>query len=70
MKSQELRQMTNEELSKRIDENLDALATMKFQKATSQVENTSKFTSLRKDIARMKTVIRERELDKSNVAVK
>lgn len=70
MKSQELRQLTTEEIGKRIEENLDALATMKFQKATSQVENTSKFTSLRKDIARMKTIIRERELEKSNVAVK
>ena len=68
MKTQELRQLTNEELGKRIEENLDALATMKFQKATSQVENSSKFSSLRKDIARMKTIIRERELGKSTVA--
>lgn len=70
MKSQEVKQMTNEELNKRIEENLEALSTMKFQKATSQVENTSKFTSIRKDIARMKTIIRERELSKSNVAAK
>lgn len=67
MKSQELRQLTNEEIGKRIEENLEALAAMKFQKATSQVENTSKFTALRKDIARMKTIIRERELGKANV---
>lgn len=70
MKAQEIKQMTNEELNKRIEENLEALSTMKFQKATSQVENTSKFTSLRKDIARMKTIIRERELSTSNVAAK
>ena len=70
MKSQEIKQMTNEELNKRIEENLEAMSTMKFQKATSQVENTSKFTSLRKDIARMKTIIRERELSTSNVAAK
>ncbi len=70
MKSQEIKQMTNEELNKRIEENLEALSTMKFQKATSQVENTSKFTSLRKDIARMKTIIREREIATSNVAAK
>ena len=70
MKTQEIKQMTNEELNKPIEENLEALSTMKFQKATSQVENTSKFTSLRKDIARMKTIIRERELSTSNVAAK
>ncbi len=62
MKSQEIRQLTSEEIGKRIEENLESLSTMKFQKATSQVENTSKFTSLRKDIARMKTILREREL--------
>jgi large subunit ribosomal protein L29 len=68
MKTQEIRQMTNEELIKRIEENLDAIGTMKFQKATSQVENSAKFSVLRKDIARMKTIIRERELETSTVA--
>ena len=68
MKTQELKQLTNEELVKRIEENLEALATMKFQKATSQVENSSKFSLLRKDIARMKTIIRQRELGLSTVA--
>ena len=68
MKAQELKQLTNEELVKRIEENLEALATMKFQKATSQVENSSKFSLLRKDIARMKTIIRQRELGTSTVA--
>ncbi len=68
MKSQELRQLTNDELNKRIEENLDALATMKFQKKTNQVENSSKFPLLRKDIARMKTILRERELATSTVA--
>jgi len=70
MKPQELRQLTDDEIGKRIEENLEALATMKFQKATSQVENTSQFTAIRKDIARLKTIIRERELGKSNVAEK
>lgn len=68
MKAQELKQLTNDELAKRIEENLEALATMKFQKVTSQVENSSKFSLLRKDIARMKTIIRQRELGTSTVA--
>ena len=62
MKSHELRQLTDEELVKRIEENSESLASMKFQKATSQVENTSKFALLRKDIARMKTILRERQI--------
>lgn len=69
MKSHELRQLADGELEKRIQDNIDELSTMKFQKATSQVENTSKFTLLRKDIARIKTILRERSLDKSKVAV-
>jgi len=68
MKAQELKQLTNDELAKRIEENLEALAAMKFQKVTSQVENSSKFSLLRKDIARMKTIIRQRELGISTVA--
>ena len=62
MKPHELRQLTDDELAKRIEENVESLESMKFQKATSQVENTSKFTLLRKDIARMKTLLRERQL--------
>lgn len=68
MKSHELRQLTDDEIAKRIEENKEALATMKFQKVTSQVENTSKFTMLRKDIARMKTILRERQLSKPKIA--
>jgi large subunit ribosomal protein L29 len=65
MKSNELRQMTDEELAKRIQETKESLSTMKFQKVTSQVENTSQFTHLRKDIARINTILREREIAKT-----
>lgn len=68
MKSHELRQLTDDELAKRIEENKEILAAMKFQKTTSQVESTSKFTLLRKDIARMKTILRERQLSKPTIA--
>ena len=60
MKPNEVRQLTDEEIKKRIDENRETLGTMKFQKVTSQVENTSQFTKLRKDIARLKTILHER----------
>ena len=61
MKPNELRQMSDEELLKQIDENRETLSTMKFQNATSQVEDTSQFMLLRKDIARIKTILRERK---------
>jgi len=68
MKPHELRQLTDEELKKRIEEHQQTLTTMKFQKATSQVENTAQFTLLRKDIARMKTILRERQLSTPKAA--
>lgn len=61
MKPNDLRQMSDEELLKQIDENRETLSTMKFQNATNQVEDTSQFMHLRKDIARIKTILRERK---------
>lgn len=62
MKAHQFRELSDVELLKRIEENAEALSNLKFQKATSQVENTSKFTVFRKEIACIKTILREREL--------
>ncbi len=62
MKAHQFRELSDAELAKRIEENKETIANLRFQKTTSQVENTSRFTSLRKEIARMKTILREREL--------
>ena len=72
MKAHELRQLSDEELKKRIQDEEQNLANLNFQKALSQVENPMKFRHARRDIARMKTVLRERELapkDKADKAV-
>lgn len=65
MKAHEIRELSDAELKQRIAEGHETLATMKFQKATSQIENTAKFRNTRKDIARMNTLVRERELKAS-----
>ncbi|HLE33745.1 MAG TPA: 50S ribosomal protein L29 [Bacteroidota bacterium] len=62
MKAHELRQLSDEELKKRIQDEEENLANLRFQKALSQVENPMKFRHSRRDIARMKTVLRERTL--------
>lgn len=62
MKAFELRQLSNEELSKRIQDNEESLANLRFQKVLSQLENPMQIRHLRKDIARMKTILRERQL--------
>lgn len=62
MKIYEIRQMSDEELKKRIEEEENNLVDLRFALATKQLTNTAKIRLTRKDIARMKTVLREREL--------
>jgi len=62
MKAFELRELSDTELIKRIQEEEDNLANLRFQKVISQLENPMKLRSTRKDISRMKTILRERQL--------
>jgi large subunit ribosomal protein L29 len=68
MKPMEVRQLSDEELNKRIQENEESLANLRFQQVLNQLENPMSIKHLRKDIARMKTILRERELRKRSVA--
>lgn len=63
MKMYEIREMSNEELIKRIEEEELNLVDLRFQNATKSLTNTSKIRMTRKDIARMKTLLRQRELE-------
>ena len=63
MKAKELRELTNQELDQKLDELKDELFNLRFQSATGQVENPMRIRQVRKDIARVKTVKRERELN-------
>lgn len=62
MKAYELRELSDAELQKRIQDEEENLANMKFQRVISQLDNPMKLHLVRKDIARMKTVLRERQL--------
>jgi len=68
MKAFELRNLSDQELKKRIEDEQESLANLKFQKVLSQLENPMKVRHVRRDIARMKTVLRERELAGSKPA--
>jgi large subunit ribosomal protein L29 len=57
-----LRELTDEELDARIEENQRELFRLRFRSATQELENPMLLRQLRRDIARMKTVLREREL--------
>jgi large subunit ribosomal protein L29 len=66
MKANELRQMTDQELNTQLTELKAELFNLRFQLATGQLDNPMRIKAVRKDIARVKTIIRERELKKMN----
>jgi large subunit ribosomal protein L29 len=62
MKAVELRTLSVEELKKRLSDEQQNLAHLRFQLSTSQLESPIKVRTVRRDIARLKTAIREREM--------
>ena len=65
MKIFEIRDIPETELAKRIKDEEENLIHLKFQKATSQLESPIKVRNVRRDIARMKTVLHEREIQQT-----
>lgn len=62
MKAKEIRQMSEKELIKQLNDLKAELFNLRFQLATGQLDNPSRIKQVRKDIARVKTIMREREL--------
>ena len=58
MKAQALREMTPEELDKKDEELCKQLLNLRFQLGTKQIENPNKIREVRRDIARVRTVMR------------
>ena len=62
MKLNEIRELSTDELNEKVYELKQELLSLRFQHATGQLENGKKITELRKTIARIYTLIKEREL--------
>jgi large subunit ribosomal protein L29 len=62
MKVKEIRELTTEQIVAKIKENKEELFNLRFQQATGNLEKPSRIRDLRHDVARLKTVLREREL--------
>lgn len=62
LKVGEIRAMTDDELRGRVDESKQELFNLRFQRATGQLSNPMRFSHIRRDVARIMTVLREREL--------
>lgn len=61
MKSTEIRKLSKEEINKQIVELKDELFNLKLQSALNQLTNTARISQVKKTIARMKTVLAEKE---------
>jgi len=59
----ELRELPDDELYVRIESAKEELFNLRFQLATGQLDNTSRLKELRHDVARLATVLREREIE-------
>ena len=60
MKAKELRDLTSEELMSKLNDFKSELFSLRFQLATGQLENTARIKMVKKDIARVKTILAER----------
>lgn len=65
MKAFELRNLSDSELQKRIQEEQENLSNLQFQKVIGQLENPMKLKQIKRDIARMYTILRERSQKKA-----
>ena len=64
MKMTEIKQLSDKDLRERIENEVAAYNTMKMNPAVSPLENPSQIKAARRDIARLKTELRSRELNK------
>jgi len=63
MKSNEIKNLNTEELKKKLEDLKDELFNLRFQLTAGQLENPMRIREVRKSIARVKTIMREKELN-------
>jgi len=62
MKSVEIRNLSDVDLGRKLDEAHQEMFNLRFQYATGQLKNTSRLNEVRREIAQLRTIMREREL--------
>ncbi|MBW1989479.1 MAG: 50S ribosomal protein L29 [Deltaproteobacteria bacterium] len=60
MKASEIREMTEQEIRVKVQELTETLFNLRFQHATGQLENTARLPKTKKDLARLKTILRQK----------
>jgi large subunit ribosomal protein L29 len=62
MEAREIRAMATEEIQRKLGETQEEIFNLRFQWSTRQLKDTNRLTQVQRDIARLKTILREREL--------
>ncbi len=62
MKAYEIKNLSDAEINQKIGETSEELFNLRFQLAIGQVSDTNRIAALKRDVARMKTVLRQRQL--------
>ena len=68
MNAAELRELNDVELANRLREYREELFNLRFQNATGQLDNTTRLRDVRRDIARLQTLLRQREIEAAEAA--
>ncbi|MBE0450002.1 MAG: 50S ribosomal protein L29 [Clostridia bacterium] len=63
MKANKIKEMTSQELNDKVIELKNELFNLRFQLATGQLDNPMQIKSIKKDIARVKTILRDKEIN-------
>ena len=63
MKAAELRSMSYDDLSDKLDEAKEELFNLRFQFATNQLDNTARLAQVRREVARIATIMRDMEIE-------
>ena len=63
MKGKDLNELTKEELLKKKKDTKEELFNLRFQHSTGQLENTARLKLLKKDVAKIETILRQKELN-------
>ena len=68
MKYKDIRELSDEELAQKLEDGRAELFNLRFQMATSQLDNTGRVTLVKRDIARIQTEMRARQIAADNAA--
>lgn len=62
MQAREIRAMATEEIQRKLEEAQEEFFNLRFQWSARQIKDTNRLTQVKRDIARLKTILREKEL--------